>query len=59
MKTQISVKYSRDQIIQMQNFDVLSIMEETGVENIPLEILAHGKCRVSGCEKIYHLDWRV
>lgn len=58
MKTQISVKYSRDQIAEMKNFDILSMMDETGVENISLDILACGKCRISGCERIYHLDWR-
>ncbi len=57
MKAAIIVRYSRDQILEMKNYDISSMMEEIGIDSIPLEILSHGKCRVPGNKTIFHLNW--
>lgn len=57
MKTLQITQFSRDQILKFRNFDILSMMEELEIQNITLELLPHGKCRVFGCKNIHHLDW--
>ncbi len=57
MKAGIIVRYSRNQILEMKNYDILSMMDEIGINSIPLDILPNGKCRVPGNKTIFHLNW--
>lgn len=55
MKIQTFVVMDKFRALKTRNFHILSIMEETGVNSLKLELLRHNKCRIIGCETIHHL----